>query len=329
VTVEEVSWGILGTGAIASKFAEGLQSVDGAELAAVGSRDRQRADVFGEKWDAPRRHGCYVELADDPEVDVVYVATPHVFHRENSILCMEAGKAVLCEKPLAINAEQVRQMIDCARSQGVFLMEAMWTRFLPPIERLNELIAEGRIGEPRLLRAEFCFRAGWDPEGRLLNPELGGGALLDVGCYTVALASQLFGGPPEEVCALAHLGETGVDEQSAMLLRYAEGRLAVLTCAVRTSTPHEALVAGTEGWIRAHDPWWSGSRLTVATEDGQETLEFQIEGNGYNYEAAEVGTCLREGLTESETMPLEESLSVAETMDRIRQQWGLVYPAEE
>ncbi|MHC4480972.1 MAG: Gfo/Idh/MocA family protein [Planctomycetota bacterium] len=325
---EKIRWGILATGHIAEKFAEGLSVLPDAELVAVGSRSQQTADAFAERWNVPHRHASYADLAADPDVDVVYVATPHVFHRDNSILCLEAGKAVLCEKPLTVNAHEAAEVIGCARREGLFLMEAMWARFLPAMVRVRELLAEGAVGEVRMVKADFCFRSGWNPEGRLLNPELGGGALLDVGVYTVALASMVLGGDPTRTATLAHLGATGVDEQSAMILGYEGGRLAVLTCAVRTGTPQEAVIAGTEGMIRIHHPFWKSTQLTLTRGDEDETVELPYEGNGYNCEAAEAMRCLREGRPESDVMPLDESLGIMRTMDRLRAEWGLTYPSE-
>ena len=328
--MDRIRWGILGTGSIANQFAQGLTAAPSAELVAVGSRARETADAFGDKWDIPRRHVGYEALAADPDVDAVYVAVPHVFHKDAAILCLEGGKAVLCEKPLTVNAHEARKLIDCARRRGLFLMEAMWTRFFPVMCRLRELLAEAAIGDVRMLHAAFGFRSGAsDPKQRLFNLELGGGALLDVGVYTVAMASMVFGGPPLHVAGLPDLGPTGVDEQSAMVLGHDGGRLAVLSCAVRTSTRNDARIAGTEGRIYVHDPFWRPSAMTLTGPDGKDQLiEMPYEGNGYNYEAEEVARCLRDGRAESEVMPLDESLTIVETMDRLRAQWGLKYPNE-
>lgn len=325
---EAIRWGILGTGSIARKFVEGLGSAGGAELTAVGSRTQQRADEFGGRHNVPHRHGSYEALADDPDVDIVYVATPHPVHKPGAMLCLSAGKAVLCEKPFTVNAGEAREMIDEARNRGVFLMEGMWTRFFPAMDRVRKLLADGAIGEPRMVQADFGFRAGWKPESRLLNPELGGGALLDVGCYTVSLASMIFGSPTR-LAGLAHLGETGVDEQAGIVLGYGGGQLAVLTTAIRTRTPHEAVILGTEGRIRIHSPFFKPDRLTLTDARGNDDeMHLPFQGNGFNYEAAEAMACMRAGKTESEIMPLDESLSIMETMDRLRAQWDLSYPME-
>lgn len=327
-TMRAVRWGILGTGKIAGAFAAALTELPGAEAVAVGSRRAVTAARFADRYRILRRHPSYGALAADPDVDVVYVATPHSLHRDNTLLCLEAGKAVLCEKPLAVNAHQAGEMISVARERGLFLMEAMWTRFLPAFARLRELLAAGELGEPRLVRADFCIRRPREPGSRLFEPELAGGALLDVGIYTVALAAAVFGARPERVTGLAHLGPTGVDERSGAVLDYGDGRLAVLSSANRTVTPNDALVAGPRGWVRLHDPFWSPQKLTVAIGDQRHEEEHPFRGNGYGYEAAEVGRCLAAGAGESEVMPLDESLAVVETLDRIRQPWDLVYPGE-
>jgi predicted dehydrogenase len=323
-----IRWGILGPGNIAHRFAEGLSVLADAELIAVGSRSSERADKFANEFSIPHRHGSYVDLANDPDVDAIYVATPHPFHKEYTILCLEAGKAVLCEKPLAVNAQQAREMVECARESRKFLMEAMWTRFLPAMVKVREWLAEGAIGEARMLTADFGFRSGWNPEGRLLNPELAGGALLDVGVYTVAMAHMVFDGSPSRITSMAHIGETGVDEQSAILLGYDSGQLAMLSCAVRTSTPQDARIMGTEGSIHIPGFWHTTSATLYASGKNAERIEMPFEGNGYNYEAAEVMRCLRGGKLESDITPLDESLSIIETMDKVRAQWGLKYPME-
>jgi dihydrodiol dehydrogenase / D-xylose 1-dehydrogenase (NADP) len=326
--MENIRWGILGPGNIARSFAQGLSVLDDAEIVAVGSRSAERAAAFGEQYGVPRRYTSYEALANDPDVDVVYVATPHPFHKEHSLLCLRAGKPVLCEKPFTLNAADTAAVIALARERRLFLMEAIWTRFLPHIVKLRELIAEGAIGEVRQVRADFSFRAEVDPKSRLFDPTLGGGGLLDVGIYPVSLAAMLLGAP-SDIASLAQLGTTGVDEQAGIVMRYDGGRLAVLTTAIRTSSPHEALILGTTGQIKVHDAWWKPSTLTLA-RDGRaaQPIDVSAVGNGYNYEAAEVMRCLRAGRTESATMPLDESLAIMRTLDAIRAQWGLRYPGE-
>lgn len=325
---DRIRWGIVGTGGIARQFARGLQHIPDAELVAVGSRSQQGADAFGDMFNVPHRHPSYEALAADPDVDVVYISTPHPMHHDNSLLCLDAGKAVLCEKPFTINAKEARALISRAREKRLFLMEAMWTRYFPVMYRLRELLAQGIIGEVRMLQADFGFQAPFDPENRLFAPALGGGALLDVGVYVVSFASMVLGAP-QHVVSLADLGATGVDEQSAMVLGYDGGRLAVLSSAVRTETPQEVLICGTRGRIRVHRQFFQPRKLTVEVYGKEHTeIEMPIEGNGYQYQAVEVARCLRAGLLQSAIMPLDETLAIMETLDRVRAPWGLKYPTE-
>ena len=325
IVKETIGWGILGAGSIAGTFATDLKKLPDARLVAVGSRSAEKAAAFAAEFGVERAHGSYADLAADPGVDVVYVATPHPYHHENTLLCLDQGKAVLCEKPMAINAGQVREMTGRARAQGRFLMEAMWSRFNPVLAKVREWLAEGRIGELRMLTVDLGFRTDWNPQGRLLNPDLAGGALLDVGIYTMAMASMVYGGAPAQVQAMASIGETGVDEQTAMVFRYDGGGLALLACAVRTVTPHIARIDGTEGSIYVPS-FWHASSATLQVR-GQEPVD--VEGpTGYHFEAAEVMACLRAGRSESTVMPLDESISIAETMDQVRAIIGLKYPME-
>lgn len=326
--MDVVRWGILGTGRIATTFAEGLQALPDAELTAVGSRSEQAAANFGTRFGATRHYASYAALAADPNVDIIYVATPHPQHHASARLCLEAGKAVLCEKPFTLNASQARDLVQLARERHLFLMEAMWTRFLPALTEVQRLVAEGAIGEPRILTADFGFHKEFDPSHRLFDLTLGGGALLDVGVYLISLAS-LFFGPPAQIQSLATLGPTGVDEQAALLLGYNNGRLAQLTAAITTATPMEATLIGSAGSIRLHSPWWRATSFSVASNgNAAQTSEAPFVGNGYCHEAAEAMRCLRAGVGESPIMPLDETLAVMATMDRVRVDWGLRYPGE-
>jgi predicted dehydrogenase len=323
-----IRWGIFSTARIANQFVKGALVLPDAQVIAVGSRTQEAADRFAEPYNIAHRHASYEALVHDPDVDIIYVATPHSLHREATLMCLNAGKPVLCEKPFAINAQQAREMIETARAKGLFLMEAMWSRYLPIIVKLRELLAEGAIGEVRMLEADFGFRAEFNPAGRLFNPALGGGGLLDVGIYVNSLASMILG-RPTRIMSQAQLGETGVDEQAAMLYGYEGGKLALLSCAVRTNTFHEASIYGTTGRIRLHGQWWHGDTLTLyRAGQPEETIKRPIEGNGYNYEAAEAMACLRAGKLESDVMPLDETLAIMETLDAVRGQWGLRYPME-
>jgi len=323
-----IRWGILGTGRIARHFATALNRLPDAELAAVGSRTGQSADSFGTEFQIPRRYSSYESLVRDPEVDVIYVATPHSGHASHAGMALDAGKAVLCEKPLTINATEAAGIIQKARAQNLFLMEAMWTRFYPLMVKLRELVQAGAIGELRLLTADFGFRAAYEEEPRLFGPEYGGGALLDVGVYPVSLASMLFG-PPTGIQGTASIGPTGVDEESMMVLSHDSGRSALLHAAIRLETAQEAILTGTDGRIRIQSPWWRPTRMTISRVGRpDEHLDFPVSGNGYEYEAVEVMSCLRAGRLESPVMPLDESLSILRTLDTLRGQWGLRYPME-
>ncbi len=325
---ENIRWGILGTGNIAHQFARGLSTTPNAELVAVGSRTQASADRFGDEFDISRRHASYEALASDPDVQAIYVSTPHPFHAPNALLCLNHRKAVLVEKPFAVNAREAEQVIALAREKHLFLMEAMWTRFTPAMGRIREMLAQGSLGEVRMLSADFGFRTKFNPLGRLFDLALGGGALLDVGIYPVSLASMLFGAPTQ-IATMAHLGETGADEQFAVLLGYSAGRIAILSGAVRTNMPQEAVIMGTEGMIRIASPWWKSEHFTFQLNGkSAETFDLPFAGNGYNYEAMEVGRCLGAGELESKVMPLDETLAIMRTMDAIRADWNLVYPTE-
>jgi predicted dehydrogenase len=323
-----IRWGILGPGNIARRFAEGVKSVNDARLTAVGSRDLAKANSFADQYDIPNRYGSYQELVADPEVDVIYVATPHNFHKEHSLLALNAGKPVLCEKPFTINAKEAEEVIATARVKNLFLMEGMWTRFFPLMYRVRELLREGAIGEPRMLTADFGFRAEINPEGRLFNPALGGGALLDVGVYPVSLSFMVFG-TPDRITGMATMCETGVDEQAGMVFGYPNGEIALLSTSVRTTTPQEAVILGTEGRITIHPPWWQPRSMTlIRYGKPAEPIEVPFESTGFNYEATEVADCLRKGKRESDIMPLDETLAIMRAMDTLRTQWGLKYPME-
>lgn len=320
-------WGIIGPGSIAHKFATGLRALDDAQIVAVGSRSQDRADAFADTYDVPNRHASYEALAEDPEVDAVYVATPHPFHRENSILCLKAGKPVLCEKPFTINQYEAREVVEVARSEGVFLMEAMWTRFLPITKQVKAWVTDGAIGEVRMLYADFGFRARLNPKGRLFDLALGGGGLLDIGIYPISYASMIFGTQPATISSQAHIGETGVDEQAAMVFGYDKGQLALISCGVRIKTPHEAKILGTDGMITV-PKFWDGRTAILSAGDKEEEVTLECAGNGYECEAGEVARCVRADKLESDLMSHRDTLANMQTLDAIREQWGLKYPME-
>jgi predicted dehydrogenase len=328
--MQTIRWGILGTGHIAKKFAEALAVLPDAELSAAGSRTVESAQAFASTYGAIRAHGSYEALAADPEVDVIYIATPHPMHLENSLLCLRAGKHVLCEKPITVNGVQLETLLQTAREHGRFLMEAMWMYFNPNIRKAEELVRDGAIGRLRMLQANFGFTTDKEETSRLLHPELAGGSLLDVGIYPISLASLFFDGPPARIQSDWAPASTGVDAQAACLFAYEDGALATLTCAVVTNTPYEGWLMGETGMIRLHTPFWGACPgFTLIRQDGsEETFSIPLQGNGYNYEAEEVMACIRAGKTESARMPWAKSREIMATMDTIRAQWGLRYPFE-
>lgn len=328
MTARKVKWGIMGPGGIARQFASDLLVTEGAELVAVGSRTLENAEKFAKEFGAARAYGSYEEFVNDPEVEIVYIGTLHPAHKENMLACIRAGKAVLCEKPFTINAKEAEEVARLAREHQVFVMEAMWTRFLPPIVKVREWLAEGRIGEVRMMSADFGFDVGWQPEGRLLNKALGGGTLLDAGIYPVSFASMIMGGQPKRVMSSAHIGETGVDEQFSALFEYEGGRTASVGGAVRLNTSNEAILYGTNGKIRIPNFLFGKSATLLVNGEEPVTFEDERSTKGYTYEAQEAMRCLLEGRTESTVMPLEETVAIMRTLDEMRAQWELSYPFE-
>lgn len=324
--MKKIRWGILSTGGIAHEFARKSLITPGAELVAVGSRTAEAAEAFGAEFQIPHRHGSYEALAADPDVDIIYVATPHNLHYANTRLCLEAGKSALVEKAFTLNADQAADLVVLARQKHLFLMEAMWTRFLPAMAKVRDLVQSGAIGELRMVKADLGFRAEYRPEWRLLNRNLAGGALLDVGCYVVSFATMLLGNPTQ-VAGISHIGQTGVDEQSAILLGYPEGRQAVLSCAVRTDSSRDGWVLGTEGLLQLR-PLFAWTNHIVLKPAGGKERHFHFRNIGFQHEIAEAGRCLRVGLLESPLMPLDESVSIMRTLDSLRRQAGLRYPEE-
>lgn len=323
-----IRWGILATGGIAHSFARDLTLLPDAELVAVGSRTQQGADAFAAEFDVPHRHGSYAELAADPDVDVIYVSTPHPGHCAATLESIGGGKAVLVEKPFAMDAGETRQMIDAARSAGVFLMEAMWTRFLPHIVRIREILAAGTLGEIAYLTAEHGQWFPRDPEHRLFAPSLGGGALLDLGIYPVSFAHLVLGAPAR-VTAVSEPAFTGVDATTSMVLQYAGGAHAVLTTSLAAASDNPAAIYGSEARLEIDGWFYTPGSFRVIARDGTELERFETppQGRGMQHQAAEVGRCLRAGLTESPLLPLDETLAIMLTLDEVRAQIGLDYSA--
>lgn len=321
-------WGIVGAGRIAHKFADAVGHVENATLQAVASTSTQRARDFAHKYSIPDTFDSYDQLFASDAVDIVYIATPHNFHCKNTLAALDAHKHVLCEKPMAVNESQVRQMINSARSNKVFLMEAMWTRFLPMMVQVRDVIKKGGIGQPQLLYADFGYKFDYDPKHRVYNPDLAGGALLDLGVYCVALASMIFG-KPNAISSTVKIADTGVDERSTVVFEYDHGKTAILFQALDLKTPNEALIVGTDGSIKIHSVWMSGSTYTIKENNGSEnTFHVDTHENGFVYQIMAVHESLEAGQTQCDKMCLDETLAIAETMDALRSQWHLKYPFE-
>jgi len=326
--MKKFNWGIMGCSTIASSFVEGLRSLPEADIVAVGSRDLNRADSFSKINNIPKAYGSYEELAKDEGIDIVYISTTNNLHKENIILCLNNGKHVLCEKPLTMNYSQSKEVIDLARKKNLFLMEAIWTRFLPSFVKLREILKEGVIGNVKMIQADFGFTNSWGAERRLLNKNLGGGTLMDNGIYLISLPSMVFGKQPDKIESTAHIGDTGVDEYSSYLFSYDSGEMATLSSAIRLSTPQDAVIVGTSGYIDLPE-FWHGTKLIINLSNQKpQIVDLPFESTGYNYEAREVMDCIEAGKTESEIMPLQESLDMVQTMGKIRSLWGNVVDEE-
>ncbi|WP_329131199.1 Gfo/Idh/MocA family oxidoreductase [Streptomyces sp. NBC_01476] len=327
----KIRWGILATGGIAATFTEALQSLPDAEVVAVGSRTEAGAKAFAERYGIPRAYGSWAELAADDEVDVVYVATPHSAHREAAALCLEAGRAVLCEKAFTINTREATELVELARSRGLFLMEAMWTYCNPLIRHMTGLIADGAIGDVLHVSAHFGFVGDFGPEHRMRDPRQGGGAVLDLGVYPVSFA-QLVLGEPDTVQAVAHLTPEAVDDNTAIVLGWQSGAVAALSCTFTAETGAPAMISGTQGRIEIAGNFFCPDSFTVHGR-GEQTprtvrladVHSDTERATMRHEAIEVMRCLRAGETESPLVPLDGSLAVMRTLDRIRERIGVRY----
>ncbi|MDX1741328.1 MAG: Gfo/Idh/MocA family oxidoreductase [Rhodothermales bacterium] len=325
---QTVGWGILAPGRIAHRFADALRAVEGAELVAVASRDQSRADAFAGQYHAARAYGAYEQLLLDDRVDAIYIATPHRYHFDNARMCLEGGKHVLCEKPITVTADEAASLVALSQERGLFLMEALWTVFLPIYEQVREWLDADVIGDPLVITSNFGFRAQRDPDGRLLNPGLTGGALLDIGVYNIAVSRWVMGRDPDSLSARSILGETGVDEVTVASLQYGVGAFSQLTVTLRCQTRNDFTIYGPDGYIRIEPNFWEATRATLVVNGQEKTVEKAFRLNGFEYEIDEAVSCIREGLAESPRMPHFASLGTMQVMDEIRRQIQLKYPFE-
>lgn len=327
---KKYNWAVLGCGHIAGKFSSDLKLLPNANLYAAASRDFDRAQNFALENGFEKAYGSYGEMVADPKVDIVYVATPHSHHHEHTLLCLRNKKAVLCEKAFAINKNEAREMIACAKENNTFLMEAFWTMFQPSFNKAMEIIRSGELGKLMVVRSDFAFKAVFDPQKRLYNVALGGGSLLDIGIYPVFAALTSLG-KPETIKTFADFSLTGSEESIAILFKYREGEMASLTSSFAAFSPTKTEYWFEKGYMVLNPRWFAPTNITLWREGGEtQTLPSEHkEGFGYQYEAAHVMECLDAGKIESGKMPWKLSLDLMETLDRIRADAGILFPEHD
>lgn len=322
--MKKFKWGIIGPGKIAGKFAEDLKTVEGAELFAVASRTLSKAEEFAGKFNVSNAYGSYEELVKNEEVEIIYIATPHVFHYEHTLLCLRHKKAVLCEKPFAMDAAQVEEMIATAKQENVFLMEALWTYFLPHYNYVLDLVQSRKFGKIKNLKADFGFEAPYLPEKRLFNKNLGGGSLLDIGIYPAFAALTLIG-EPDEIIASAVFCDTGVDESCTMEFSYTNGATAHLSSAINKTTPTTAIIEFDQATVTIRNRFHEPTSVEIRKNDKEEIITFDVSTRGYDYEAAHVQQMIAEGRIESTVMTLDKSRQLIKLLDLIRKEINLDY----
>ena len=321
------NWGILGPGGIAKAFAEDLKKLDGHSIAAVGSRTLSNAQSFANTFGGTA-YGSYEELVADPQVDAIYVATPHPAHKENVILALNAGKPVLCEKPFAVNATEAQQMVDAANKNGVALMEAMWARFLPHYAQVRQIIQSGVLGMIHTIHADHGQRLADQNIPRLVEPALAGGALLDLGIYPVSFAHMILGNP-SKITSSAVLTDKGVDAQTSMIFDYADGAQAVLNTTMIEQTPCRAVVAGLNGWLEIDRTFYNPASMRVVLNDGTTTdYPSSYVGHGLREQAEVFKQLVTSGQQQSQILNWQDTVDIMKTLDQVRSQIGLKYPFE-
>jgi predicted dehydrogenase len=325
---DTIRWGIIGPGKIAHNFAKDLKLVSDGRLTAVASRNVEKAELFAKEYNAKHAFGSYEELFNCDDVDVIYVATPHTLHAQWSIMAMDHGKHVLCEKPMGVNLSEVEKMIASAKRNQVFLMEALWSRFNPTIRKVKQLIDAGELGDIGYIHADFAFY-GLDrsEEGRVLNPNLAGGSLLDIGIYPIFLAYVMLG-KPKSIKAVSKFYKTGVEVQTAMIFEYEKAQ-ALLYSGLTSNSEMKAEIAGSKGSIFIHPRWHEAQGYSIEKADTLDKFDQPTKGKGYTYEIEEVHSCLKSGRLESELWSHQNSLDLIGLLDRVRQLSGIVFPFEK
>lgn len=325
-----MKWGIMATGVIAAKFADTMRRMEEEDrVVACGSRALKKAERFAREFGIPRAYGSYEALLEDKEVEAVYIATPNNMHYENCRMCLEAGEHVLCEKPFTINAEDAGRLFDMAEERGLFIMEAFWIRHLPALQKMQELIKWGVIGDVCFARSEFGFAASGARKARKFDSSLGGGALLDIGIYNLGFMHMVMGDDiPLGFTSNYHLNEYGTDDYSTILLDYPGGRRGAVTTSIGVLMPREAVVFGTKGSIYLPDYQMAEQLVVRTTGKGEYTQEFPFDVNGFEYQIREVDRCVRLGMSTSDTLKKEDTLAVLRLMDDIRKTWGMKFDCE-
>lgn len=323
----KVKWGILGAGWIADKFVADFKLVDNGEVIAVAARDLNRARNFGRKFDIQKVYGNYNDLIHDSEVDIIYIATTHNFHYEHSKACLENGKAVLCEKPATVNAKQFQELCRIANSNKLFYMEAMWTPFLPTIKKAQEWINSGKIGKVEVIQANFGFHADPETSDRLFNPNLAGGALLDIGIYPLTIIEMFAKSEIDQIDINANITSTGVDETLAIQIQYKNGVMGQMASSITNPLLNHAIICGSKGYIQIPD-FWMSKKAYLKIGENSETFIDQSHSMGYNYETKAVNTDILNGKIESEIMSQTRTFNMMQLMDLIRTKIGLHYPFE-
>lgn len=323
-TTNKIRWGIIGPGKVAHKFATDIRKVPNAGLFAVASRNMDKARSFASQYHIATYYDSYQRLAGDPDVDAVYIASPHIFHREHSILCLKRKKAVLCEKPFAMNSKQVKEMIESAKANDTLLMEAMWTIFLPHFQMVMKEIKEGAIGNVTGIEADFGFSVRYDPESRLFKKELGGGSLLDIGIYPVFLALSVLG-MPDKIEANATFFDNGADSSCNMVFNYGTHAKALLHCTLLKQTPTAAIIRGDSGKIIIHPKFHQPAAYTIEKDGKTRRFDIAVSTLGFNYEIEHFSNLLLNGKTESNIMTFSTSEQLIHLLDAVRDAIGLHY----
>lgn len=320
----KIRWGIIGLGSIAHKFATDLLTIEDIELYAVASRTQQKANDFALKYNATKAYGSYEDLAKDPKVDAVYIATPHSLHKRNTLLCLQNNIAVLCEKPFAMNSEEVNEMIDCAKANNVLLMEALWTYFLPHYQYVLNLLRENHFGRIVKLEADFGFKPEYDESSRLIKKSLGGGSLLDIGIYPIFAALSTLG-MPKTIEASATYFDTDADSSCSMIFSYDNGVKAHLKSTFLENTPTEAIFYCEKGTLKINSRFHEPSTVTQFSDDGEKTIDFGYSTIGYNFEAEHFNQLLKQGKIESHIMAFGFSKKLIKLLDKVRKEIELEY----